>query len=138
MTRDQRTRFLISAALAAIMSTASPAVKAETKHHDDPISCKSGAVKQAGLPLHGAIRCVRNPQCRDAVLRRAQRVVQIASELALGGAEAISELVSEMLEDPHQDDVLKRLDRLERMLKDKGLYTAEIERELDLIRTAYE
>jgi len=92
----------------------------------------------SGVVAHGMVRCVRNPQCRDAIARRAQRVVQIVSELALGGAEAISDLVSEMLEDPHKDDVLKRLDRLERMLKDKGLYTAEIERELDLIRTAYE
>jgi hypothetical protein len=56
----------------------------------------------------------------------------------MGGAEAISEMVSEMLKDPHRDEVLKRLDRLERMLKEEGLYTAEIERELHLIRTAYE
>jgi len=89
-------------------------------------------------PFHGGICCIRNAQCRDAIARRAQRVVQIVSELALGGAEAISDLVSEMLEDPHKEDVLKRLDRLERMLKEKGLYTAEIERELHLIRAAYE
>jgi len=120
------------ALFAAVAISPASAADAPTGHSPCPQVAASGVVG------HGMARCIRNAQCRDAIARRAQRVVQIVSELALGGAEAISDLVSEMLEDPHKEDVLKRLDRLERMLKEKGLYTAEIERELDLIRTAYE
>jgi len=116
----------------AVAISPASAADAQTGHSPCP------QVAAAGVVGHGVVRCVRSAQCRDAIARRAQRVVQIISELALGGAEAISDLVSEMLEDPHKDDVLKRLDRLERMLKEKGLYTAEIERELHLIRAAYE
>jgi len=133
-----RPAFALKASISAFAIFAavaiSPAAAADAQTDHRPCS----QVAAAGVVGHGVVRCVRNAQCRDAIARRAQRVVQIVSELALGGAEAISDLVSEMLEDPHEDDVLKRLDRLERMLKDKGLYTAEIERELDLIRTAYE
>ena len=43
-----------------------------------------------------------------------------------------------MLKDPRQDEVLERLDRLERMLKDEGLYTAGVRREVELMRAAYE
>jgi len=108
------------------------AADAQTGHRPCP------QVATAGIVGHGMVRCVRSAQCRDAIARRAQRVVQIVSELALGGAEAISDLVSEMLEDPHEEDVLKRLDWLERMLREEGLYTAEVRREVELIRAAYE
>ena len=138
MKRDPRNPFLAAAAIAATFAVASPVAKAETKHPDALVTCNSESTTQAGLPVHGAIRCVRSPQCRAEIAKRARRMVQMVSELAISGAEAASDMVAEMLKDPRQDEVLERLDRLERMLKDEGLYTAEVRREGDLMRAAYE
>jgi hypothetical protein len=103
-----------------------------------PCAATGQPITRAGLPVQGVARCVRNPQCRTEIAQRAKRTVHIVSELAIGGAEAVSDLVSDMLEDPRKDDVLKRLDRLEQMLKEEGLYTAEVRREVELMRAAYE
>ena len=138
MKHATRTPFLAAAAIVATLAVGSPAVKADTKHLYAPVTCNGELTTQAGLPLHGAARCVRSPQCRAEIAKRARRMVQMVSELAISGAEAASDVVAEMLKDPRQDEVLERLDRLERMLKDKGLYTAEVHREIELMRAAYE
>lgn len=106
------------------------------------ISPTDSAVIQSSTLLRGAIKCARNSKCRKLIAERANRLAkrmrELMTDLAMQSVEQLHELLGEIVEARHNKDVLAKLDRLEALLKAKGIYCAEIQREIEAIRALHQ
>ncbi|MGF1622224.1 MAG: hypothetical protein ACFCUR_16610 [Rhodomicrobiaceae bacterium] len=90
--------------------------------------------------LRASEKCLRNPYCHKAVAERAKklrdRLDKWISEFTLGALQQLHHLLGEAIGAKDNSEAIARLDRLEQLLEQNGLLSADVRQEIEELRSA--
>jgi hypothetical protein len=90
--------------------------------------------------FRGSAKCLRNPRCREVVAERAKklrdRLDTWISEFTFGVLEQLHDLLGEAIGAKDNSEAIARLDRLEQLLEQNGLLSADVRQEIEDLRLA--
>jgi hypothetical protein len=90
--------------------------------------------------FRGSAKCLRNPYCRKTVAEHAKklrdRLDKWINEFTFAALQQLHDLLGEAIGAKDNSEAIARLDRLEQLLEQSGLLSADVRQEIEELRSA--